>query len=164
MPSTNHRPQDHRLKYTEIFILSKGPQIEEGASGSLGPPNQPRLEGVLSPQSPDHSPEELPSHSAEPLLFAAPICNKGRAPFQRGPKASSLLKNDVPRSLWSSLQAWGEQASSGRRCGWNMGRGCPAAPSPARRPQAAVRMGRRGVRLPHGPPVGSGQALEHEGV
>ena len=57
-PPANHRPQHRRIKYTDIFIVSKGPQSGEEASGNLGPPRQPRAEAGLNTPSPPLGPVE----------------------------------------------------------------------------------------------------------
>lgn len=94
------------LKYTDIFILSKGPQSGEGAPGSLGPPSKPRLEeGLKSPKSSSQpcthlprapSPPQLSVPSEHPLSAVLEFVVKGWAPFQRGPQGLEPLKGRQP--------------------------------------------------------------------
>lgn len=177
-PPTNHRPQHHRIKYTDIFIVSKGPQ-----SGEEAPPRQPRPEeGLKTPKSTSRPCRNLPKSSpgphpqmSVPLEYQlSVVCARRQAPFQRGPQSLELWKDGVPpeflidahlsnlsNSGWVTLgesRPGQEGCAPGQsRCGVPPQTG-PAAPTPARDPHAAVWMWNVGVQLPHAPSAGSRQA------
>lgn len=103
-PPTNHRPQHHRIKYTDIFILSKVPQSGEGVPGSLGPPSQPRPEGGLKtpksssrprrnlPKSPLPTPAECSFKVS--TFCCSGVCGKGVGSLPAeapGPQASEMM-------------------------------------------------------------------------
>lgn len=103
-PPTNHRPQHHRIKYTDIFILSKVPQSGEGAPGSLGPSSQPRLEGGLkTPKSSSRPHRNLPKSSLPTpaecsfrvsTFCSSGVCSKGMGSLPAGaagPQASEMM-------------------------------------------------------------------------
>lgn len=71
-----------QIKYTDTFILSKGPQSGEGAPGRLGPPSQPRPEvGLKSSKSCSQPCRNLPKSSlptpAECSFRVSPFCYSG---------------------------------------------------------------------------------------
>lgn len=71
-----------QIKYTDTFILSKGPQSGEEAPGRLGPPSQPRPEmGLKSSKSRSQPCRKSPKSSlptpAECSVRVSPLCCSG---------------------------------------------------------------------------------------